>query len=81
MIITSYVSADSTVLNPAISQKLKLARFPTTLWQSYDLHEISLTEKEDFLKEKYITGSMPLPTLIHNYKACSGPKAIAIPQF
>ena len=66
---------DTTILNPVIYQKLRVARFNSALWQSYDLYEIRLTQKEAMLKQKYFTGSMPLLTPNHNLKTCGGPEA------
>ena len=48
---------DTTVLNPVISPKLRLARFTSALWQSHDHHEIGLTQKEALLEREYFTGA------------------------
>ena len=44
--------ADTNVLNVVISTKLRVARFTSTLWQSYEIREIRLTEKIGFVEVK-----------------------------
>ena len=36
-------------------RKLSVARFTSTLWQCFDLHEILLTHREDLLKLRNFT--------------------------
>ena len=49
---------DTVVLNLVISPELGVAYFASTLWQSYDIHKIQATQKEDLLERRYFTGSM-----------------------
>ena len=70
---TFWIMTDNAnVLKPAISPKLRVARFTSTWWQSYDLHEIKLTQKEALLGQRYFSFSMPLLTPTHSFKTCSG---------
>ena len=63
--------ADSTALNAVISSKIWETRFTLVLWQSYDLNEIQLTQKEAMLERAYYTESMPS----HNFWTFGGPEA------
>ena len=47
----------------------------TTLWQTYDLHDNWLSQKDDMLEWKYITGSMPLIIPPDYFNTCGGPEA------
>ena len=46
-----------TVINLAIYQKQKVARFTSSLWQFYDLHEIPLTKKRLCWSEAFLQGA------------------------
>ena len=74
---------NTTVLNPVISPKLRVARFTSSLYEPYDLHEIRLTQKEALLEQKYFTGSMPLLTPDHSFMVVVVvvPKFSPLPQF
>ena len=64
-------------LNPAISPKLRVAGFISTLWQSHDLHENQLTHKVELLEWKYFTGSIPSLTDPKNSsKTCDNPQTL-----
>ena len=52
---------DATVFNPVIGHVI-VARFTSILRQSHDLQKIPLTQKEDLLERRYLTGSMSLLT-------------------
>ena len=66
---------DTTVFILEMSTILRVARFTSTLWLSYDLHEIWRTQEEALLERKYFTGSMPFLTPIHSFETCGDPKA------
>ena len=60
--------------------KYMVARFTSTLWEFYDLHEIHLTQKEALLERRYSSGSMPSLTPNHSAKTCGGPRLSSLPQ-
>ena len=66
---------DTTVLNLVVPPKLRVARFISTLWQSYGLHKLLMTQKEDFIERKYLPY---LLTSNHTLKTCSCPEAFTI---
>ena len=66
---------DTIALIPTISKNRGWPLFTSSLEQSYDLHEIQLTLKEDLLEQKYVTGSIHLLTPNHNFMSCGGPEA------
>ena len=59
---------DTTVLNLVVSQETEGGQIHLNVTKAFDLHKLKLTQKDDFLKHKYFTGSMPLLTTI--YKKC-----------
>ena len=59
---------DTTVLNLVITQKTVGGQIHITLWQSHDLHEIQLVQKEWLSELKYITDSKPFLTPNHSFK-------------
>ena len=64
---------DTTVSNPVICPKLRVARFISAFWQSY---EIELTQKEALLEQRYFTGSIPLLNPNHySLRTCGGAEA------
>ena len=63
------------VLNKAISPKLRVARFTSTLRQSYDLHEIHQTEKSSFVGAKVFHWEHALAYPNNIGKACGHPEA------
>ena len=67
---------DTTVLDPMVSNKLRVARYTPALLQSYDLHKIQLTQKGALLEQMYFAGSMPLFIPNHSFMICGGPEAI-----
>ena len=66
---------DTNILNLVISPKQGVARFTSTIWQSYNLQEIQLTQKETLVEKKNYRGSMPLLTPNHSYKTFDRPYA------
>ena len=57
-----------------------VARNTSSLWQPGDLSGIPQIPKGDQSEQNYLTGSMPLHTHNHNFKACGGPVASPLPQ-
>ena len=59
---------------PAIISKQSVAKFTSSLQQSYDLHKIKLAQKVSLLEQVCFTGSMPLPTLNRSIWTCGCPE-------
>ena len=73
--ITYIYMTDTTVINLITFAKLRVAKFTSSLKQSYDLRDIRLKQKEALLEQKYCTESMPLLTNNHRFQTCGGPEA------
>ena len=70
------IQTDNTVLDLVISLKLSVATFPQTLQQSYDFHEIQLTQiKRGFVRVKVSHREHDLAYPNYSLKTCGGPEA------
>ena len=65
---------DDTVLNPAIFQILRVARFTSALWQSNGLHNVRLTQIIGFVGAKVFYRERAIAYPDHSFRTCGSPE-------